>query len=108
MKNIIITLAVLVIPFFSGAQTLFFHPVDYNLSLDQEWRVVHVTDGFVSEEVTVSFSHLLIFTEINKKEGVLIFNHYVDNKLTESFTYDVSNSLIFPQETEFTQTAVEP
>lgn len=107
MKNIIITLAVLALPFFSGAQTLFFHPTNFNLSLDQEWTAVYVTDGFTSDEHTLSFNHFLVITDLNKQEGVFVFHHYVDGKIEESFTYDVTTASIFPKETGITSTEVE-
>ena len=107
MKNIITTLAVLVLPLFSSAQTLFFHPTDFDLPQDQEWTAVYVTDDFVSDEHSLSFTHFLVVSNIKKTDGVVIFNHYVEGELKESFTYDVTSSSIFPKETEITYTAVE-
>jgi len=107
MKNITTTLTLLVLPLFSSAQTLFFHPTSFDLPYDQEWKAVYVTESFVSDEQTISFDHFLVVDNLNYDSGVYIFNHYVEGELVESFTYNVATQSIFPEETRITTTAVE-
>lgn len=107
MKNIIITLSTLFLPLLSSAQVLFFQPTSYDVSYDQEWRVASVTDGLVTNDLTVSYDVMLVIMDLPQDVDAYLFNHYVEGELKETFTYNVKSQAISPKETDMTFTSVE-